>query len=232
MESVKAVLPACKPIIVTDAGFRTPWMKLVLSYGWDYICRVRGLNLIRSAKDEAWCDVERLWKMTSAGPSQTRLLRDRPKVTVSHSYRRRPEEAEIPATSREARLRLRAAEASRTRAMDSRNVADRVGQEGGHDVRAPHADRGDVSRHEKPPLRDRPESRQDEVHVARRHARPARGLRACALRAAWTRCGRGWPPEKIPGEHSLEPTGSFVGIARATCARGTRAQPARTRAIR
>jgi hypothetical protein len=70
LESVKAVLPACKPIIITDAGFRTPWMKLVLSYGWDYICRVRGLNLIRSAKDEAWCDVERLWKMTSAGPSE------------------------------------------------------------------------------------------------------------------------------------------------------------------
>ena len=157
LESVKAVLPACKPIIVTDAGFRTPWMKLVLSYGWDYICRVRGLNLIRSAKDEAWCDVERLWKMTSAGPSELGSYDIWPKVTVSHSYRRRPEEAEIPVMSREARRPLRAAEASRTRAMDSRNVADRVGQEGGHDVRAPHADRGDVSRHEKPPLRDRPE---------------------------------------------------------------------------
>jgi hypothetical protein len=66
LDSVKAVLPRCTPIIVTDAGFRTPWMKLVLSYGWDYICRVRGRNLIRSDRHEAWSDVERLWKMTGA----------------------------------------------------------------------------------------------------------------------------------------------------------------------
>jgi hypothetical protein len=70
LDNVKAVLPPCTPIIVTDAGFRTPWMKLVLSYGWDYISRVRGLNLIRAAKDEAWCDVERLWKMTGARPAE------------------------------------------------------------------------------------------------------------------------------------------------------------------
>jgi hypothetical protein len=70
LDNVKAVLPACTPIIVTDAGFRTPWMRLVLSYGWDYISRVRGLNLIRSARDEAWCDIERLWKMTGATASE------------------------------------------------------------------------------------------------------------------------------------------------------------------
>ncbi|WP_242341606.1 MULTISPECIES: IS4 family transposase [unclassified Anaeromyxobacter] len=70
LDNVKAVLPVCMPIIVTDAGFRTPWMKLVLSYGWDYISRVRGLNLIRSARDEAWCDIERLWKMTGATASE------------------------------------------------------------------------------------------------------------------------------------------------------------------
>ena len=70
LDNVKAVLPPCTPIIVTDAGFRTPWMRLVLAYGWNYICRVRGLNLIRSAKNEAWCDVERLWKMTDARPRE------------------------------------------------------------------------------------------------------------------------------------------------------------------
>lgn len=70
LDNVKAVLPACTPIIVTDAGFRTPWMKLVLSYGWDYISRVRGLNLIRADKDEAWCDIERLWKMTGGRASE------------------------------------------------------------------------------------------------------------------------------------------------------------------
>ena len=36
------VLPACRPIIVADAGFRSPFMKLVLARGWDYVIRARG----------------------------------------------------------------------------------------------------------------------------------------------------------------------------------------------
>jgi Transposase DDE domain len=43
LNSLKAILPPdCRPIIVTDAGFRTPWFKAVLACGWDYIGRVRG----------------------------------------------------------------------------------------------------------------------------------------------------------------------------------------------
>lgn len=34
--------PGVCPIIVADAGFHAPFMKLVVSQGWDYICRVRG----------------------------------------------------------------------------------------------------------------------------------------------------------------------------------------------
>jgi len=32
----------CKPIIITDAGFKIPWFKAVVSLGWDYVGRVRG----------------------------------------------------------------------------------------------------------------------------------------------------------------------------------------------
>lgn len=32
----------CRPIIITDAGFKNPWFKSVLSLGWDYIGRIRG----------------------------------------------------------------------------------------------------------------------------------------------------------------------------------------------
>lgn len=32
----------CKPIVVTDAGFRNPWFKLITNMGWDYVGRVRG----------------------------------------------------------------------------------------------------------------------------------------------------------------------------------------------
>lgn len=51
LRRLAAVLPACKPIIVADAGFRTPFMKLVLEHGWDYVVRVRstrGHTLVQS----------------------------------------------------------------------------------------------------------------------------------------------------------------------------------------
>jgi hypothetical protein len=39
---LQAMLPeACRPILVTDAGFRTPWFNLVASYGRDWIGRIR-----------------------------------------------------------------------------------------------------------------------------------------------------------------------------------------------
>ena len=38
--TLKSILPSdCKPIIVTDAGFRNPWFKLVLKFGWDFVGR-------------------------------------------------------------------------------------------------------------------------------------------------------------------------------------------------
>jgi Transposase DDE domain len=43
VEQLASVLPSgCQPIIVADAGFRAPFMKLVLEVGWDYVIRLRG----------------------------------------------------------------------------------------------------------------------------------------------------------------------------------------------
>ena len=43
LTTLKSMLPeACKPIIVTDAGFKTPWFRVIESLGWDYVGRVRG----------------------------------------------------------------------------------------------------------------------------------------------------------------------------------------------
>jgi hypothetical protein len=39
----KSLVPAaCKPCILTDAGFKNPWFKAVLAMGWDYIGRLSG----------------------------------------------------------------------------------------------------------------------------------------------------------------------------------------------
>lgn len=42
LTALKAMLPVnCRPIIITDAGFGTPWFRAVSQCGWDYIGRVR-----------------------------------------------------------------------------------------------------------------------------------------------------------------------------------------------
>jgi len=54
MEDLARILgPSVRPIIVADAGFHVPFMKLVLSLGWDYVCRVRGRMLV-GAEDSSW----------------------------------------------------------------------------------------------------------------------------------------------------------------------------------
>lgn len=42
LDNLSTVIPShCKPIIITDAGFRTDWFKMVLNIGWDFIGRIR-----------------------------------------------------------------------------------------------------------------------------------------------------------------------------------------------
>jgi hypothetical protein len=42
LDNLFTVIPShCKPIIITDAGFRTDWFKMVLKLGWDFIGRIR-----------------------------------------------------------------------------------------------------------------------------------------------------------------------------------------------
>ena len=109
---LRTVLPRCVPVVLTDAGFRAPWMKLVRSFGWDYVGRIRGLARVRRDKGEAWSDIERLWQMTSARPMdlgsfefgqktrfQTRVVSIRKKLR----YRRRPAKRDCgPARQRRA----------------------------------------------------------------------------------------------------------------------------------
>jgi len=46
----------CRPIIVSDAGFRVPWFKLVKSFGWDWVGGVRNSTFIRLTHNEETTD--------------------------------------------------------------------------------------------------------------------------------------------------------------------------------
>jgi hypothetical protein len=63
LQALKSILPeGCKPIIVTDAGFRGPWFRAVESHGWDWVGRIR--NKIKYYREETgrWRFTDALYK--------------------------------------------------------------------------------------------------------------------------------------------------------------------------
>ena len=58
----------CQPIIVTDAGFRNPWFKLVLSFQWNYIGRVRHITQCRKKDASEWMAIKSLYGQASYMP--------------------------------------------------------------------------------------------------------------------------------------------------------------------
>lgn len=66
LKQLKAILPqSCQPIIVTDAGFRTPWFRAVLELGWDFVGRVGGHMMVSPADEEDWMRVEQVFEMAT-----------------------------------------------------------------------------------------------------------------------------------------------------------------------
>lgn len=59
---LRALLPAsCTPIIVTDAGFRAPWFRLVESLGWQFVGRVRNRDFARAVGHARWVPSKSLY---------------------------------------------------------------------------------------------------------------------------------------------------------------------------
>jgi hypothetical protein len=69
LRRLKDVLPrACRPILVADAGFRAPWMRLVEKMGWDYVVRIRGPVKIRRTYGRGWVLARFLFGLTRSVP--------------------------------------------------------------------------------------------------------------------------------------------------------------------
>lgn len=55
MQRLSGLVPSgCRPIIVTDAGFRGPWFREVEALGWDWAGRVRNNVKLRLAGEKSW----------------------------------------------------------------------------------------------------------------------------------------------------------------------------------
>ena len=66
---LKALLPEhAVPIIVTDAGFRTPWFRAVSKLGWHWIGRVRNREYVCAEHSDDWLPAKNLYAAASSRP--------------------------------------------------------------------------------------------------------------------------------------------------------------------
>jgi hypothetical protein len=68
LKKLREVTPErCVPIIVTDAGFRVPWLKAVSQLRWDYVCRLRGRTQLREPGKLDWLKLIHLFQRMGKG---------------------------------------------------------------------------------------------------------------------------------------------------------------------
>lgn len=68
LKRLKAMLPSgTRPIVLTDAGFRSTWFKLIDAMEWDWVGRIRNRDRVAQGDSEAWIGAKSLYaKATGA----------------------------------------------------------------------------------------------------------------------------------------------------------------------
>jgi hypothetical protein len=100
LQSLKQLLPqALCPIMVTDAGFRTPWFRAVENLGWHWVGRLRQNTFVRLSEDQSSAQ-STLYKQAATKPCSYKaqinrrypltcrltLIRQRPCGRHSYNY--------------------------------------------------------------------------------------------------------------------------------------------------
>jgi hypothetical protein len=66
LRELKAIVPAaCRPVIVTDAGFRGPWFRAVEANGWDWVGRIRNRIKYFHEQTGRWCYTDSLYRQAT-----------------------------------------------------------------------------------------------------------------------------------------------------------------------
>jgi hypothetical protein len=91
LTALSRVVPGgCRPIIVTDAGFRGPWFKTVEALGWDWIGRIRRGSKYRLGSSESWAFTHTLYAQANQQPKRLGegwLSIQQPYACVLHLYK-------------------------------------------------------------------------------------------------------------------------------------------------
>ncbi len=85
LSALKALLPSkAKPIIVTDAGFKTPWLDEVMKQGWDYVGRVRRPRKYYDDLLQAWRCISTLFSRANQKPKHLELKHRQSSPITNH----------------------------------------------------------------------------------------------------------------------------------------------------
>jgi len=92
LDTLAQVLPeGCRPILVTDAGFRSPWFRSVEARGWSYVGRVRNREYVRLADQDTWFPAKSLYAKATQIPhalGELWIPRANPFFTRAYLYHR------------------------------------------------------------------------------------------------------------------------------------------------
>lgn len=95
LNTLAQVLPeGCRPIIVTDAGFRSPWFRSVEALGWYYLGRVRNRDYVRFPHEDTWFPAKSLYACATQTPralGELWIPRTNPFFTRAYTYHKPPQ---------------------------------------------------------------------------------------------------------------------------------------------
>lgn len=68
VERLARILPPSDfaPVVLTDAGFRNPWFRLLAQRGWLWIGRIRNRDFVREHTDTPWFPAKQLYERATA----------------------------------------------------------------------------------------------------------------------------------------------------------------------
>ena len=82
LKTLYGIIPAqARPIVITDAGFMSPWFAAVEKLGWDYIGRLRGNLYYRASYQQDWLSCAGLQRKARSTPDyygEVEIARYRP----------------------------------------------------------------------------------------------------------------------------------------------------------
>lgn len=82
LKTLHAILPSrCRPIIVTDAGYKSPWFREVLALEWDIVGRIRKPHFYSINKGNTWQCISHLYAQATGRPKRfdnSQIVRSNP----------------------------------------------------------------------------------------------------------------------------------------------------------